>query len=287
MVGGSRRPRSAADSAGPRDLPTLAPRGVGAILDTAFDVFRARGGTCLAFAVPLWIPAQLLGRRITGELMRAEAFGPLLAVTGLQMTASVVAQSLAVGLVCRVVYGELQGRDARPGEVLASVSRRAPALLAMTVAVAVTTAGGVMCCLLPGLVLSWLFMVAPAALVLEDLGPLQAIARSAQLMSKSFLRWLGVIATQWVLVLPLSLIAGVLAQPGANAAIEQRLHWPAGVYGAAAVLLGALITGLATAFSAVVMTVFYLDSRVRHEGFDLEMRFERLRDRRRSAGAAR
>ena len=47
-----------------------------------------------------------------------------------------------------------------------------------------------------------------------------------------------------------------------------------------------LLLGIATAFGAVVLTVFYLDTRVRSEGFDLTMQFERLRDARAEGAGA-
>ena len=263
---------SVARGGGARPLASLAPRGVGGILDAALEILRARFWTCLALAVPLWVPVQVLGTLLPPDVVNTDTLALGLAQIGL----SFAVQSVVVGLVCLVVYGELQGRPASLGAVLAKVLRRAPALLLLTVVTALLTGFGLACCLVPGILAAWLLMVAPAALILEGLGGRLAVRRSAFLMSRGFWRWLGVVVTQTCLVLPLSLASMALSEPSATELIEGHLGWPPGVYDTVSILLSSSIMGLVTAFSAVVMTVFYLDSRVRHEGFDLQMRFERL-----------
>jgi hypothetical protein len=163
---------------------------------------------------------------------------------------------------------------------------RAPALLVATIMSSVTVFAGTMCCLVPGIVLSWLWMVAPAALVLEKIGPLQALARSARLVQGGFWRWAGVMLAQFALTLPLSGVAAALADPTARAWLEPRTGLGPTAFDVLDVGLSSILMGLATALGAVVLTVFYIDCRVRTEGFDLVMRFERLR-RRVSAGSTR
>ena len=43
------------------------------------------------------------------------------------------------------------------------------------------------------------------------------------------------------------------------------------------VVLSSLFAGVLTAINAVAITAYYLDTRIRREGLDLEMRLERLR----------
>jgi hypothetical protein len=252
----------------------LAPRGVGAILDTALDVLTARLPMCAGVATLLWIPAQALGRigmRSQGPL---EALGVLAGMAG-----QFVVQSLAVALVTVVVYGHLQGQRVGSWQSARLALGRAPALLVTTIVSGVTVFAGTMCCLVPGIVLSWLWMVAPAALVLEKVGPLQALARSARLVRGGFWRWAGVMLAQFALVLPVSGVAAVLADPAARAWLEPRTGLGTLAFDVLDVALSSVLMGLGTAFGAVVLTVFYIDCRVRSEGFDLVMRFERLRRR--------
>ena len=263
-----------------RPLASLEPRGVGAILDTALDVLRARMWICLALSIPLWVPVQVLGQRVPQNEFGSDALLLMMVHVGL----TVGVQSVVVGLICQVVYAELQGRVVSLGSVLMTVLRRAVSLTLLTVSTAVATGLGAACCVVPGIVAAWLLMVAPASLVLEELGAFAAISRSARLMSKSFWRWLGVMVTQTMLLLPLTIVSATLSDPSARAVVEKFLGWPAGVYGVLVLVVSSALLGLVTAFSAIVMTVFYLDGRVRHEGFDLHMRFERIRSR---GGAAR
>ncbi len=256
----------------------LEPRGVGAILDTALEVLLARFGTCVGVAACLWVPALALGRaglRADGNL---EALSMVLG-----LGAQFIVQGLAVGLVTIVVYGHLQGRRVSGLESARIALLRTPALLATALISSVGTVLGACCCFVPGVVLSWLWMVAPAVVVMERVGPLEALARSASLAKGGFLRWAGTMLTLIALSLPLTLVSASLADANVRGWIEPRLGLSPLAFDVLDVLLSSFLTGIATALSAIVLTVFYIDCRVRKEGFDLVMRLERLRERARPA----
>ncbi len=256
------------------ELPSLAPRGVGEILDTALHVLRGRFLACVVLAAALWLPAIALGRLA----LRAGGFlGAVSAGTGI--LAQLCVQSLAVGLVTVIVYGEMQGRPAGAGTSAAVALRRAPALLVATLGINLAIFFGTLCCLLPGVAIAWLCMVAPAALVLERLSPAAAIGRSTRLVQGSFWRWAGTGAAETALVLPLTGLAALLGEAWVRPQLEALSGLGPLAVDALDVLLSSLFMAIATALGAVVLTVFYLDCRVRTEGFDLVMRFERLRDR--------
>lgn len=243
----------------------LEPRGVGALLDTALDVLRARFLACFALAFASMLPLALLARAL--RRVSGEDLGALL----LEACVLFMAQTLVVALVTHLVYAHLQGRRASALESLSIAARRAPALLALTLTAQVVTTLGAICCLVPGLAVAWLTAVAPAALVLEGLGPLAALSRSAALMRPALGRWSGVMALQLLMVLPCTLAAATLE----HYATEQALS-----AGPASVVIETVarvsLFSLATCFASVVLTVLYIDGRVRAEGFDLVMRFERL-----------
>jgi hypothetical protein len=249
----------------------LEPRGVGGLLDTALDVLRARFRACFGLAFAILLPLALLTRALRRD--SGEALGTLL----LEVAAHFLAQTLAVGLITHLVYAHLQGRRVSALESLGAAGRRGPALLALAVTAQIATTLGAMCCLIPGLVVAWLTAVAPAALVHEGLGPLAALSRSTALMRTSAQRWAGVMALQVLLVLPFTLAAGGLEQ---YATVQAFTSGPALVV--IETVLRVALSSLATSFAAVVLTVLYIDTRVRAEGFDLVMRFERLA---RGAGA--
>jgi len=112
-------------------------------------------------------------------------------------------------------------------------------------------------------------------ITLEDVG--QAFFRSFRLNRASFLRWLGVWAGQALIVLMFQAVSSAGDQPQLRSAVLEA--WPVDtrLFDTVHVLTSSLFLGLVTAFSAVVITVFYLDARIRTEGLDLRMRLERLR----------
>lgn len=243
----------------------LEPRGVGALLDTALDVLRARFLACFGLAFATMLPLALLARalrRLDDERLRA-----LLLELGINF----LAQTLVVGLVTHLVYAQLQGRRASALDSLAAAARRGPALLVVVLLAQTATTLGMFCCLVPGLLAAWLTAVAPAALVLEGLGPIAALARSAALMRKALGRWAGVVALQFLLVLPFTIAASALEEMQGMALLPAGPGWLVAETAVRVALLS-----LSTCFTSVVLTVLYIDGRVRSEGFDLVMRFERL-----------
>lgn len=243
----------------------LEPRGVGELLDTALDVLRARFLACFALAFAILLPLTLLGR-----VLRSRGDEHLRALF-LELGLGFLAQTLVVGLVTHLVYAQLQGRRASGLESLSVAARRGPGLLLVALLAQVGTGLGTACCLVPGLAAAWLTAVAPAALVLEGLGPIAALSRSAALMRRALPRWAGVAALQFLLVLPFTIAASVLEELQGEGLVSGGPSWIL-----VETALRVALLSLSTCFTAVVLTVLYIDGRVRQEGFDLVMRFERL-----------
>lgn len=266
------------------ELPALHPRGVGELLDTGLDLLRERFAACVLLCAGLWVPvhvAELL-KRTAGVAASREALE--LGFGAAVLLATLAVQSIAIGPVTVIVYGEMQGRPLPAVGALGTALRRAPGLLVTSLLTFAAALAGVICCFLPSIAVTWLFSVAPAALVLERLSPIAALQRSATLVRSAFLRWLGLVLTVFVLALPFSTAPAVLLEVFGDELAARAGLGPLAFGG---LLLGAtaLLTGFATALGAVVWTLFYIDARVRSEGFDLVMRLERLRARRSAAVA--
>lgn len=109
--------------------------------------------------------------------------------------------------------------------------------------------------------------------VLERVGPFQAMARSWQLSRGSWWRTLGywlltlliVMVVQMVLSTPVSLITGFIGATAPDAA------WPMILAGAVTYLLTVLIYAVTQPFVAGVNTLLYVDLRMRREGLDLKL----------------
>jgi len=207
------------------ELPPLRARGVGEMLDTAVDVIRARFVSCVLLSTALWIPVMAfdrLGSRLSGTAGQVHS--------ALSMLLMLPVQSLTVALVTLIVYGHLQGREVGPGRATMIGLKRAPALLICTIASTLATWFGALLCLVPGIYLAFLWSAASAALVLERLGPIAALARSAQLVRSSFKRWLGLVLVAWCLMLPFTALSGTLTDPRAAAWIRAHTDLSTGAY---------------------------------------------------------
>ena len=279
-----------AQQVGEDELPALRPRSVGELLDMSFETLRARFGTCMALSVPLWLGVQALQRvLVSAEGVTAPEMADVAAMMSQGAIAAAV-RALTMALVTLVVYGYVQGRRVSAGQALRACRKRAPGLLALTVIKGIgmffATACGAVCLFAPTIALSWLWAVAPAALVLEGVSPADALSRSMSLARKGFLRWAGVMVTQFCLTFPLLAAVGVLGKAfGINVLFDPNLREQARLavglhpapFAALDLVLSAFILGFGSALTAVVLTTYYLDQRVRVEGFDLDMGLERLR----------
>jgi hypothetical protein len=190
--------------------------------------------------------AAVLGRKldISGAL---RIFGPrlpaLLALT-VMVTAAVLAlwiTGVAVGVTVGVLFGI-------PGIVLAVVI-----VLSATVAAI------------------WLYirlLLAPVVLILEAVGPVKAWRRSAELAKGSWWRIFGIQLLATVIAMVIAAIVSVpfqlIAETGISADGEPTTaFW-------VLITIGSVIAGVITLpFTAGVVSLLYVDRRIRREGLDL------------------
>ena len=276
------------------DAHHLGRRGVGQILDAAMEVLVQRFGVCVGIATMVWLPFRLG----TELIARSSAPEEVLLLWG---TTNVAPQLLTTGFVCTLVGGHLVGRRVPLGEVLMSGLTRAPGL-GVIMLVNLMAAIVLVCpCIVSSYAAYWLFAVVPAVYVLErgqllprggPGGPVGgalrwlgeafvAVGRGIRLVwgGTSFLRWIGWFAVANVaIIVPLTAAPSALDYPGVREQISTvvDLDGPAGLL---LVLVGSLFFGIGTAYTAIVMTVYYVDERVRKEGLDLEIALRRLAGR--------
>jgi len=134
---------------------------------------------------------------------------------------------------------------------------------------------------LPGVLVAWRVALAPAICVIEDAGIVESFARSSQLARGRLGPWIGLFLTAFLLLLPFTSVAGVADRPDLRATALRALGVPALAFDCARIGFASLFTGVATAFHAVVVAIWYYDCRARSEGVDLAARLARL-----SRGAA-
>lgn len=269
----------------------LAPRNVGEILDAGLDALRARFVACAGACFLLWLgPSWLLAfapPEQWGQELGAtdEGTQALLQVTGLLVHSALntFVQVYGTMVVALVVRGEFLGESITLGQAAMRVLSRFLPLFANGILVTLFAIAGLIACILPYFFLLWRLSLAPLVCASEGQGPAQSIARSFWLTKGSFLRWAGVSAVSFVLLVPLTTFAGAAAAPEVRDAALDTVGLPALTYDTILWLSATLFFAVATAAGAAITTAYYYDCRVRREALDLRARLAEIEQ---SAGIA-
>lgn len=288
----SRRPRR---SGVEESAYSLRPRGAGRLLDLGIEVLVRRFLVCVGLGVALVFPLRAVmpyyQSIMSGWGARPDQLAWFLWTTVALLLAQALVDVLATTAVTLLAYEELLGGRLSVGETLRRTLGRLPALIVIFVLKALIVGIGaallfalsVMC---PPIVLGalayylffqWKLAVAPSALILERIGVIAAISRSFELSRRSFLRYFALIVLSTVLGAGFSLLLAFGDHPLVTQEIVDSSGIPEPLLQGVEVVLAALFQGIVTAIGAVSITVYYLDARIRREGFDLSMRLERLR----------
>jgi hypothetical protein len=160
-----------------------------------------------------------------------------------------------------------------------------PAAIVVTVFTTMERAGIlVLIPLLPAVMalLLWIYiklMVAPAAVVIEELGALDALRRSWSLTGANWWRILGITLVVGIMVgvigqvvmIPVSLLPTFLSGfLSPHAGSEQEITVALAV-GVATAVVGALVGAVGYAFQTSVMALIYMDLRMRKDGLDIAL----------------
>ena len=276
----------------------LRPLGVGEILDGAFRAFRRSQGSLLAISLIVnliaAIPTTILALIGTSRLLVIDgdevtlgkdwAVGAL-ALGGVAIVSLLVSVTLPV-FVSHAVGEAVLGRTVTLSQILAAAMGRAILLVlllaaswlvAMVVIALIASVKqleglAVLLILVLFVVGVWVYVkltFATPALVLEDLRVMAAIRRSMTLTKGRWWRTLGVLLLSGIVI---SIINQVLqAGLGFASGLVIGLTMPASSTNAALVA-GALAAMLASALTAPfvsgVISLLYIDARIRSEGFD-------------------
>ncbi|HXG43261.1 MAG TPA: YciC family protein [Gemmatimonadales bacterium] len=243
----------------------LRPLSLGEILDVSFTLYRR-----------LFVPLLLVTIATRLVPIAVDAYvgnaGGILEQPGLwllNVLLSAMLGALAAGASTFVVSESYLGRALPTGRALARTVPYIPRLLVLAMATSLVVMLGLVLLLIPGLILVAGLALGTPALVLEDLGGIEAMGRSWSLTreyrGKVFIALLTVGILLFLPGMALGTYAALArgtAPPGPSGGGGAYLGLTAAVY-----LLSSLIYPLLYC----VMTVTYYDLRVRKEGFDLEV----------------
>ena len=266
----------------------LRPLGVGELLDGTFSTIRRNPRATVGLAALLVTLQQVISLAVqlgtnglptqVGVGDETESIQALIGGFGGITSALVSAVIAAVitGMLVVVVSEDVLGRRVSAAEVWRRIRPRLWPLLLAAAMAGILPYVGLLFLIIPGLILWALWALTTPALVLEGLGPIAALRRSAQLAGPALIRVLGVrtlsvligLLIQVLIALPFGLI-GVLivvagdGDPGSTATVAIL----------ALDVLGAIVAGMITApFLAGVLALLYIDRRMRAEGLDFVLR---------------
>lgn len=175
---------------------------------------------------------------------------------------------VVVGLTAPVVHAAVIGEPLAAGQAWRRARPQLGRLLLLAPVIAVATQVGFLLCFIPGLLLGLMWSFAAPVLVIERCGVLQALRRSWRLVAREFWRVLGItvlvgLAVGFVAgsVSQVTVLPGVLGGNGALTALEL-------VLAAAGSLIGTAVTFPVVAANAGLL---YLDTRIRHERYDIAL----------------
>lgn len=259
-------------------LPELAPRGVGQLLDVATDSIKSRFAPCVGLAFLFWLPGQWLVRGL--EPGGGDPLDPLLAFVAVPIT--VFVSLLVSAAVAVITYGTTLGRHVPMRAVLMRLAASMPAILATTVFSGVLIVTGIFACVLPGIFFAWRMLFAPTIVVLERVGPIQALRRSWALTRVGVSRWLATVIVTYFYMAPFTVVV-YKSEPFLQDLVP--VASPEFIAGLS-LALESFMLAVSSAFYGVLVTVLYVDARVRIEALDLDLRFERIVASRSSAASA-
>lgn len=258
----------------------LHPMSVGDVLDGAFKLLKANARTILLIVATIIVPVQFLSAfavrdQVSMGLLNILSDPTLVdseanfavgnpAVTILTGVITLLTGPFIAGAVSRVVAASYVGEEMRPGPALRITARRFGALLVASVLVFAVEIVGLVLCIVPGMLAFALYTAVTPALMVEELGPVQAMRRSWRLMRPRMWPVLGIAVLARIMAGILGNLLGGIPSVAATV-LGGSLAW-------LFIAIGAILSSLVSApIVAIVATLLYFDGRIRHEGFDLQM----------------
>jgi hypothetical protein len=275
----------------------LRPLSFGEIMDFSFGAFRRNPKVVLGLALPLVLFAEIITVALQFTLGNVPTqFGPadtdadatisLLSLVVSLGVSTVVGTALAA-LVSVVVAEDALGNQLTGWDAWRLVRRRLVPLILISLVTTALIVLGFVFLVVPGLFLWAGWAVIAPAMMLERLGPIQALRRSWQLTRYETGQVIGIQLVSWLLSLLINYILGLpFVILGAVLVSLSDDPDPSGLPLLWLAALGAVLGGIvARPFRAGVLALLYVDRRVRAEGLDLALALDARRARQQQPAA--
>lgn len=256
---------------------------VGDILDRGLKIFTARLPTFYAINLLVLSPVILFQIATPAVLFGAESgpaspevlLGFLCATMGVLLLILILVP-IGQAATLYVIGQEFIDERVGVGAALQFALKRWLPLLGASIVVGLAVGVGMVLCLIPGFIFWTWFAFAAQVVVMEGLGPIDAMNRSKDLGSNSFGRVLGLLLLMFAILLVVWFINNILNQVFQPLEVVPTSSGPRivlrsyGLY-VTAQIVNFLLSVAAQSYMAICVTLMYFDLRIRKEGFDLEL----------------
>jgi len=245
--------------------PPLHPKGIGDLLEAAFDVYRARWVTLIEIAAVVAVPLTVLQYFANGEVAKANATIQKGAAHVPPAAERALAGAAAVAIVTVLIYliltgaitwaaaGALVGREPTFRECYRVGCARMWSILLVGVLSALAMMGGLILLIVPGFIVLTHLVCGVPAIVMEGKRGRAALSRSWNLVRHNAWRTFGAIVITGFITSGVTGLLGAIFRSG----------W----------FLRGIAAGVGSAivmpFSTLVLVLVYFDLRVRKENLDL------------------
>lgn len=254
--------------------PGLPPRGIGEILSTAFEIYKANAQNLLMIVAIVVVPLTFISAFIGGVVFAPETetvtlFGESVeTVSARTATAALIVAlvGVVIGVIINAVLqaaimrGAAQGSIGDPVDIDASYKwgfARFGSVLLISILVGLAVLGGFILLIIPGIIFLVMFSVAIPALVVENLRGTDAMSRSWNLVKGSFWHALGLIIVAGIIT---AVVGGIVGAIGGAISDNWFVVW----------IFQAIAQIITAPFTALVTVLLYLDLRARREALSAD-----------------
>lgn len=240
-------------------------RSLGQILGTTAQLYSRYPLLFAVLALGVIGPFELVILAITGHGPLYKGSGGLEATVLVSLTRSVLITPLISALHVHAVVAVGEGKRARLAAVAGHGFKVLPVVAAADIVSSLGIFLGFLALLIPGLILSLRWAVAPQAAALERGGWIDALRSSARLTSGNYMHVFGLLV-----------VVGVLTT---LAGLAVRSIWLGSTSGAPSVAAGIVLYSVLASLSALTLALLYFDLRVPRGASDRAAReYRHLRD---------
>ncbi len=246
-------------------------RGLGDILTTAFELYRANAAKLIQIVAIVVIPLTFVLAFLTQVAFKQDCepgnietfqdvqdfanrctgtFGRSLLIGALGWFIAIAIQQLVLGAVTRGGAAATLGREVDVNASYRYAFSRLGGLIGLALLIGLVVGVGFILLIIPGIIFLVFLSVSVSAFIIERLGVTESMSRSWRLVSGQWWHTLGVIVVAAIIA---GVINGILTAIGGS---NFFLYW---IFSS----IGQIITA---PFVALVNVLLYIDLRARHEG---------------------